>query len=164
MTAVVKWRRSDALPLEKAVFITDGGNTTVRACRMISATTDVATFEFTPTSMGGPYYAYYMPFTTCEYRGGTCRSSARVNYLKPGANGSCSVFTAVRTTGDVDGLVRRNVDHAHPVHPGAKVHEARGRVGPRRRVDLGRVGKDADRDVHVTVHYQADLKTGIRAQ
>ena len=108
VTVVVEWRRSDASPLEKAVFITDGGNTTVGDCRMISATADVATFEFTPTSTGGPYYAYYMPFATCEYRGGSCRSAARVNYLKPGVNGSCSVPIAVRTTGPL-GAWSRNL-------------------------------------------------------
>eukprot|EP01050_Picozoa_sp_SAG11_P004903 SAG11_NODE_326_length_10708_cov_6.937035_4_plen_1050_part_00 len=91
-----QWRRSDAAPLDKAVFVRTAGGDVPVACRFAAEpSADSATFLITPVAGEMNYHIYYMPFSTCEYHGGTCRSHATVEYTRPGGNGSCANFTGV---------------------------------------------------------------------
>ena len=56
--------RSDATPLEKAVFVT-AGDSTPTSCQFLgNATPDAATFAIVPVPGQLVYHIYYMPFTT----------------------------------------------------------------------------------------------------
>ena len=92
----VAWRRSDAAPLAKAVFVTAGINSTrVMPCRVVGAATrDAATVAFTPVAGEQNYALYYLSFTTCEYEGGSCRFDAAIEYVLAGASGSCASESA----------------------------------------------------------------------
>jgi hypothetical protein len=88
-----QWRRSDLMPLTKAVYIRTSNNTPV-PCRFASEPdADSATFAFVPNAGIDSYYIYYMPFATCEYQGGSCRSHATVNYIHAYTKESCAKFT-----------------------------------------------------------------------
>ena len=85
-----EWRRSDSMPLDKAVFVRAGGSNSPVECRIDHADADSATVSFVPLAGESSYYVYYMPFSTCEYHAGTCRSHATVTYAVAGSNGSCT--------------------------------------------------------------------------
>ena len=92
VTAV--WRRSDAFPLSKAVFVTGADNKPIACLYVGAATADAATFAFAPAAGGGDYFLYYMPLTTCEYLGGSCPYGAQSSYVKAGAPRSCAAAAA----------------------------------------------------------------------
>ena len=84
--AVVPWRRRDAFYGVADTFIVAAGGGAsgplVSRCfrndSTLSAT--AATFTFTADLGAAPYYLYYLPFSTCEYSGGSCQYSADVSY------------------------------------------------------------------------------------
>ena len=116
VTVQVVWRRSDPEPLQKAVWVTAGANSSRGvACSIVGASTDSANITFTPVAGQDRYFIYYMPFTTCEYTGGACIYGARTTYDAPGATGSCTT---------------RSTTVAQPIGPGVfsaatVVYEAR---------------------------------------
>jgi hypothetical protein len=84
------WRRSDADPLKKAVYLKTSTNQPV-ACSFVGApNADSATFSFAPVDGEHTYFIYYMPFKTCEYAGGACIYNAQALYDPSDAPGSCS--------------------------------------------------------------------------
>ena len=88
VTATVPWRRRDAYVWTADTFIVAGtANATlplVHACYRndSSLTSTDATFAFTADAGAGPYYLYYLPFSTCEYAGGGCEYNADVSYAQ----------------------------------------------------------------------------------
>jgi hypothetical protein len=92
VVATVAWRRSDASPLSKAVYVTAAANSSVPIpCSFVGKpTADSATLSFAPVGGATEYFVYYLSFTTCEYEGGSCVYGAQVAYDKAGANGSCT--------------------------------------------------------------------------
>ena len=90
VTVNAEWRRSDSMPLDKAIFVRAGDSHSPVECRLDHADVDSATVSFVPLAGESSYYIYYMPFTTCEYHAGTCRSHATVTYAVAGSNGSCT--------------------------------------------------------------------------
>ena len=91
VAVTAEWRRSDAGPLAKAVFIRTSTNAPVPCTFVGAPTADAATFSFAPADGVTDYHIYYLPFTTCEYYKGSCRSGAHVTYLPAHTNGSCTV-------------------------------------------------------------------------
>lgn len=91
VVASVAWRRSDAHPLSKAVYVTSSANsTTPIPCSFVGQpTADSATVSFTAMPGVTQYFIYYMPFSTCEYTGGACVFGAQVTYDPAGTHGSC---------------------------------------------------------------------------
>jgi hypothetical protein len=82
----VLWRRRDRLVESSDTFIVAGiANDTLpltqhcfRNDTTLSSTN--TTFIFSADVGDGPYYLYYLPFTTCEYTNGNCQYNADVTY------------------------------------------------------------------------------------
>jgi hypothetical protein len=91
VVASIPWRRSDATPLAKAVYVTSSANSsTPLPCSFVGQpSADSATVSFTTMPQATEYFIYYMPFSTCEYAGGTCVFGAQVTYDPADAPGSC---------------------------------------------------------------------------
>ena len=95
-----QWRRSDSAPLRKAVFVRTASGDAPVACRFAAAPdADSATLLITPVGAEQSYHIYYMPFSTCEYLHGSCRSDATVDYARSGSNGSCTNSTGAEADG-----------------------------------------------------------------
>lgn len=60
--ARIPWRRRDADPDRKAVWVTDAAGTRVRNVILLSATPEHGDLVFQPTAGPGTYYAYYLPY------------------------------------------------------------------------------------------------------
>lgn len=85
MQAVVPWRRRDAYVTTADTFIVaanPNGTVAVSKCfrNDSSLTSTDATFTFNADAGSASYFLYYLPFTTCEYAGGSCEYGANVNY------------------------------------------------------------------------------------
>ena len=78
------WRRRDAYVTTADTFIVAGspnGSSPVSKCYRndSSLTSTNASFTFNADAGSGSYYVYYLPFSTCEYSGGSCEYSANVS-------------------------------------------------------------------------------------
>lgn len=62
----------------------DGTPARVANCStLVGATADAVTVLFSADAGPGLYLAYFMPFKTCEYNGGSCQYDAEVSYDSP---------------------------------------------------------------------------------
>jgi hypothetical protein len=77
----VKWLRTDSDPLAKVALLLEEKTASPVTCTRLRASADSAQFTFNSSRQGAIFYLYYMPFTTCEYENGACRSGARSTYL-----------------------------------------------------------------------------------
>ena len=80
--AHLRWRRTDATdPVEKPSLLLDDANASVSCAWLPGASADAVRVAFNASRAGAVLHLYYMPFTTCEYENGACRSGARSTYL-----------------------------------------------------------------------------------
>ena len=87
-TVHVPWRRSDTDPLSKAVYVraTSSGTSLAGQVKDCAYSGNAEAINVTFSVIAGAasetteYYLYYMPFTTCEYQGGSCTYDARSVY------------------------------------------------------------------------------------
>ena len=64
--AHVMWRRSDANPESKAVYLRTTANEAVECSILSGYSADEVTISFSPVSGQNVYHLYYMAFSTCE--------------------------------------------------------------------------------------------------
>ena len=65
--ARVVWRRSDANPESKAVYLRTAANEAVECSILSGHSADEVTISFSPVSGQNVYHLYYMAFSTCEF-------------------------------------------------------------------------------------------------
>jgi len=86
--ADVPWRRRDTYYGVADTFVVSGAAdaTAPLVARCFrndsSLTASSAEFTFAADAGAGPYFLYFLPFSTCEYAGGACQYSADVSYAR----------------------------------------------------------------------------------
>lgn len=81
--AAVPWRRRDPYTMSDTLVVAANSTSAVSKCYRndTSLSSTQATFTFVADAGATSYYLYYLPFTTCEYAGGSCEYSADVRRL-----------------------------------------------------------------------------------
>lgn len=90
--ATIPWRRRDGAPLSISAFVVDArSHLRVPHCTLLeSSSSHNGTFIFSAANGPGEYHLYYLPFETCEFKGGACGYNAGATY-EPTGKDSCAV-------------------------------------------------------------------------